>query len=48
MIYELIFDKEFKKDLLKFDREVRNRILKKVFELEKYPELGKFSTLSLV
>jgi len=41
MIYELIFDKEFKKDLLKFDREVRNRILKKVFELEKYPELGK-------
>jgi len=41
MIYELIFDKEFKKDLLKFDREVRNRILKKVFESEKYPELGK-------
>lgn len=41
MIYELIFDKEFKRDLLRFDREVRNRILKKIFELEKYPELGK-------
>ncbi|MGC1122840.1 MAG: type II toxin-antitoxin system RelE/ParE family toxin [Candidatus Methanofastidiosia archaeon] len=41
MIYELIFDKYFKKDLSKLDREMRNRILRKIFELEKYPELGK-------
>lgn len=41
MRYELIFDRTFKKDLSKLDNEMRNRILKKVFELEKYPELGK-------
>lgn len=41
MIYELIFDKGFRKDLSKLDKEIRNRILKKVFTLEKYPELGK-------
>ena len=41
MIYELIFDREFKKDLSKLDKEMRDRILKKVFKLEKYPELGK-------
>jgi mRNA-degrading endonuclease RelE of RelBE toxin-antitoxin system len=41
MMYELIFDKTFKKDLSKLDKETRNRILGKVFELEKSPELGK-------
>jgi mRNA interferase RelE/StbE len=41
MIYELIFDKGFKKDLSKLDKEMRDRILRKVFTLEEYPELGK-------
>ena len=41
MIYDLVFDKEFKADLSNLDKEMRKRILKKVFELEKYPELGK-------
>jgi len=41
LIYELIFDKEFKKDLSELDKEMRNRVLKKIFTLEKYPELGK-------
>ena len=41
MIHELVFDKVFKKDLSNIDKEMRNRILKKIFELEKYPELGK-------
>lgn len=41
MTCELIFDREFEKDLSKLDKEMRNRILKKVFELEKYPELRK-------
>lgn len=40
-MYELIFDKQFKQDLAKLDNSVRDRILKKVFELEKFPELGK-------
>jgi len=40
-MYELVFDKELKKDLSKLDKEIRDRILKKIFELEKYPELGK-------
>ena len=40
-MYELLFDKQFKKDISKLDKSTRNRILKKIFELEKIPELGK-------
>ena len=40
-MYELIFDKQFKKDIDKLDKAIRERILRKVFELEKFPELGK-------
>ena len=40
-MYKLLFDKQFKKDLAKLDKPIRDRILKKVFELEKIPELGK-------
>lgn len=40
-MYTLIFDKEFKKDLEKLDKPIREQILKKVFELERVPELGK-------
>jgi mRNA interferase RelE/StbE len=40
-MYTLLFDKKFKADLKKLDKSVRDRILKKVFQLEKYPELGK-------
>jgi len=40
-MYTLIFDKQFKKDLKKLDKPVRERILNKVYQLEKYPELGK-------
>ncbi len=40
-MYKLLFDKEFKKDLDKLDKTTKERVLNKVFELEKYPELGK-------
>lgn len=40
-MYKLLFDKQFKRDLAKLDKSIRERILKKVFELEKIPELGK-------
>ena len=40
-MYTLLFDKKFKADLKKLDKSVRDRILRKVFQLEKYPELGK-------
>ncbi len=40
-IYELIFDREFKNSLEKLDKFTRQRILNKVFKLEKFPELGK-------
>jgi len=40
-MYTLLFDKKFKVDLKKLDESVRDRILRKVFQLEKYPELGK-------
>jgi mRNA interferase RelE/StbE len=40
-MYILLFDKKFKFDLKKLDESVRDRILRKVFQLEKYPELGK-------
>jgi len=40
-MYTLLFDKKFKGDLKKLDKSVRDRILRKVFQLEKYPELGK-------
>lgn len=40
-MYTLLFDKKFKDDLKKLDKSVRDRILRKVFQLEKYPELGK-------
>ena len=40
-MYELFFDKQFKKDLSKLPESIRNRILDKVFQLEKFPELGK-------
>ncbi|NOR46937.1 MAG: type II toxin-antitoxin system RelE/ParE family toxin [Methanosarcinaceae archaeon] len=40
-MYILLFDQKFKTDLIKLDKSVRDRILKKVFQLEKYPELGK-------
>jgi len=40
-MYTLLFDKEFKKDISKLDNLTRDRILRKVFELEKIPELGK-------
>jgi mRNA interferase RelE/StbE len=40
-MYTLLFDKKFKVDLKKIDKSVRDRILRKVFQLEKYPELGK-------
>jgi mRNA interferase RelE/StbE len=40
-MYTLLFDKKFKADLKKLDTSVRDRILRKVFQLEKYPELGK-------
>ncbi len=38
---DLLFDREFKKDIAKLDKPTRNRILNKVFLLEKFPELGK-------
>ena len=40
-MYELLFDREFKKSLTKLDKPTRDRILNKVFQLEKFPELGK-------
>ncbi len=40
-MYELLFDREFKKDLAKLDKPIRDKILNKVFQLEKFPELGK-------
>ena len=40
-MYTLLFDKKFKADLKKLDKSVRDRILRKVFQLEKYPEMGK-------
>ncbi|MCD4844167.1 MAG: type II toxin-antitoxin system RelE/ParE family toxin [Methanosarcinales archaeon] len=40
-MYTLLFDKEFKVELKKLGKPERDRILKKVFQLEKYPELGK-------
>jgi mRNA interferase RelE/StbE len=40
-MYKLLFDKQFKKELSKIEKINRNRILKKVFQLEKFPELGK-------
>ncbi|MCD4765071.1 MAG: type II toxin-antitoxin system RelE/ParE family toxin [Methanosarcinales archaeon] len=40
-MYTLLFNKKFKADLKKLDKSVRDRILRKVFQLEKYPELGK-------
>ena len=40
-MYVLLFDQKFKTDLKKLDKSVRDRILNKVFQLEKYPELGK-------
>jgi len=40
-MYRLLFDKKFKKDLSKLDKTTRDRILTKIFELEKIPELGK-------
>jgi len=40
-MYKLLFDKQFKKDIDKLDKKIKERILNKVFELEKYPELGK-------
>lgn len=40
-MYKLLFDKQFKKDLDKLDKAIKDRILDKVFELEKFPELGK-------
>ena len=44
-MYTLLFDKKFKADLKKLDKSVRDRILRKVFQLEKYPELGKHRVL---
>lgn len=41
MKYTLLFDRQFKADLAKLDKSVRDRILRKVFQLEKYPEIGK-------
>ncbi len=40
-MHTLLFDKEFKKDLDKLDTNLRDRVLKKIRELKKYPELGK-------
>ena len=40
-MYALLFDKKFKDELAKFDKPIRERILNKVFELERFPELGK-------
>ncbi len=40
-MYTLSFDKKFKADLKKIDKTVRDRILRKVFQLERCPELGK-------
>lgn len=40
-MHTLLFDKKFKAELTKLDKSVRERILKKVFQLETYPELGK-------
>ncbi len=40
-MYSLIFDKQFKKDIDKLENQDRERILKKVLQLENTPELGK-------
>ncbi len=40
-MHTLLFDKKFKADIKKLDKPVRDRIISKVFQLEKYPELGK-------
>lgn len=40
-MYELIFDKDFKKDVDKLDKIDRERVLNKVKELKAFPELGK-------
>ena len=41
MKYTLLFDRQFKADLAKLDKSLRDRILRKVFQLDKYPEIGK-------
>ena len=40
-MHRLLFDKQFKRDISKLDKNIRDRILNKVFELERFPELGK-------
>tara|TARA_B100000315_G_C14191384_1_gene413511 strand:- start:211 stop:468 length:258 start_codon:yes stop_codon:yes gene_type:complete len=40
-MYILLFDKQFKKDIDKIEKKEKDRILKKIFELKEYPELGK-------
>ena len=40
-MYTLLFDKKFKAELSKLDKPIIDRILKKIYQLEKYPELGK-------
>lgn len=41
MKFVLIFDEVFKHDINKLNRIDKQRVLKKVFELENFPELGK-------
>ena len=41
MMYKLLFDTQFKDDLDRLDPIIKKRVLKKVFELENFPELGK-------
>ena len=40
-MYKLLFDKQFKKDLDKLNKAIKDRILDKIFELEKFPKLAK-------
>ena len=40
-MYKLLFDTQFKDDLDRLDPIIKKRVLKKVFELENFPELGK-------
>ena len=40
-MYKILFDREFKKDIDKLDKHLKKRILEKIFQLEKFPELGK-------
>ena len=40
-MYTLIFDKQFKRDIDRLDKSIKDQILKKILQLEVNPEIGK-------